>query len=491
MSPAALIGIDLGTSNCKAAAFDEQGRLLAIARQPIETHAPGPDLAEQDVAAWRQAVAGCLHQLRAQATFNHYAIAGLGITGHFPSLALLGPEGEPLRPAIIWKDSRGILPAHLPGPEVAKRTRLPVSYLNTLPLAKLFWLKHHEPACLDSARLGWCLGAKDTIVFYLTGRAVTDPIEAWWTGLAGQAGQSWDEKFLEQAGVPADCLPEILPMTALAGGILPTAADQTGLAAGTPVVVGTGDGVCGMLGAGVLQPGQGAIMSGSSLIVAAPVSERVIFAGNESIVRLPSALDAYDVLYTSTLCGSAFTFVFNLLGEHRWRDIQAQALRAAPRPDDPLFIPHLEGITSPIVNPNLRGAWLGLASGQDWPELYRGVEESIAFCARQILDAFREQGVTLPAVRLAGGGAQERSAGQLYADALGQPVARLVTSEVGCLGAAALAAVAARIYPDITAAIAGMVVGAEVIEPGTNQAVSEKRYQRFCEASAWLNGWSS
>ncbi|MGD0574993.1 MAG: FGGY-family carbohydrate kinase [Anaerolineales bacterium] len=483
-----LIGIDLGTSNCKVTAFTLDGRLVVTAVDPIATATLDSHRSEQEVEDWWQAVVRGLMHLWRHGAIDSHAVVGVGVCGHWPSLALLDAGGKALRPAIIWHDTRGIFSAPLTAEVLAARANLPIEYARTLPVSKLLWLKTNESRSLGDHHIGWCLGAKDTITFRLTGRAATDPLEARWTGMAGPLGAAWDEDVLQTIGLPVACLPEIRPMTACAGGVSAEAAAITGLAPDTPVAVGTGDGYCGAIGAGLTAPGQALVMLGSSLIVVTMAPRGLIPHDHPAIMCFPPLIDTYDVLYTSTPCGSADRFVTALIGKQELDRVRDQALALAVTAVAALFIPHVVGITSPWIDLDMHGAWLDLAPDQGWPELYRAVVEGIMFSARQILETIAGFGVPLRSVRLAGAGVTNPAMCQMYADALGLPLAYGQGVETGCLGAAALAAVAAGVYPDLGRAVEAMVPDtSEVFVPNPEKSrVYIARYQRFKEAMAWL-----
>lgn len=483
-----LIGIDLGTSNCKVTAFRLDGRLVASAVEPIATATLDSHRSEQAVEDWWQAVVRGLKHLWRHGAIDSHRVVGVGVCGHWPSLALLDAGGRALRPAILWQDTRGIFSPTLTAEVLAGRANLPIEYACTLPVSKLLWLRTYESQSLDDDHIRWCLGAKDTITFRLTGRAATDPLEARWTGMAGQLGAAWDEDVLQTIGLPVTCLPEIRPMTASVGGVAAEAAATTGLVPDTPVAVGTGDGYCGAIGAGLTAPGQALVMLGSSLVVVTIAPRGLVPPDHPAIMCFPPLIDTYDVLYTSTPCGSADRFVTALISRQELDEVRDQALALTVTTDAALFIPHVVGITSPWIDLEMHGAWLDLAPDQGWPELYRSVVEGIMFSARQILETIAGFDVPLRSVRLAGAAVTNPAICQMYADALGLPVAYGGGVETGCLGVAALAAVAAGVYPDLGRAVEAMVPDtSEVFEPyPAKSMVYFARYQRFKEGMAWL-----
>lgn len=476
---AVLIGIDVGTSSCKIAAFDDAGRQLALVRSPLPTTLGPNGAAEQSAEDWWRAATSGLRQLHRQHLFQSGGPIAIGVCGHWPSTVLLDPDGLALRPAIVWMDTRCRLPAGLTVSLLADRVGLPSSYLPNLPVTKLAWLQQHEPDLFASGRLRWCLGTTDTVGLRLTGRAATDPLEAWWTGLAYAGGGAWDPALLAAIGLSPSALPEIRPMATNLGTVTRQAQSETGLPAHSLVAVGTGDGYCGLIGAGAEE--EAVVIAGSSTIVAAHVPSDRPLPAQLPILRFPPFRLGRDVWYASLTPHPADALVAAVAGKEISAAARQTALGLRLTPTAPQFVPAPASAGGLALEPP-RGDTLQ----PDEASLYRAALESVTFSVRYWLTAMTAPGQPAGPVRLAGGGAASPGLAQLYANDLGRPVVRRAGAEIGCQGAAALAAVAAGLYPDVAQAasrLAPPVTEVRFPEPAQHAHI-EARYQRFLEALA-------
>ena len=236
---------DLGTTGNKATLYDAEGCLVGAAFHAYATEYAHPQWAEQDPAAWWEAVCCTTRRLLQQTKVLPSEVACLTFSGQMMGCVPLDAKARPLRKAIIWADQRANAQAAWVGErlsfdEIYRITghRLSSSY----SLNKMLWLRDRQPDVYAAAHK--FTHAKDAMVARLTGRFVTDPSDASGMNLYDLEGGVWSERILAALGLDADRLPEIVPSTAVVGGVLPSVADEVGLAAGTPVVIGGGDGAC-------------------------------------------------------------------------------------------------------------------------------------------------------------------------------------------------------------------------------------------------------
>lgn len=490
MFKSSLVGIDLGTSSCKVTAYDTRGGVLTYDRLRLETSVPESGFSEQDAEEWWSKLCGALRGMTNQLQEGGWKVAGVGVCGHWPSLVLCDAEGNPLRPAIMWNDTRGGLPSYDHEESLSQISGLPHSYCRDLPVAKLYWLQQHEPETLAFPGLRWCLGAKDYLTLRLTGQATTDTIEARWIGLRDAEKSARGNSLLTELGLSEQCLPPVLSPGSCAGVVSHNASQASGIPSGTPVAVGTGDGVCGVIGAGVIRPGGVVILAGSSIVAACLVERDGAFRGDDSIMRFHSGGVLPDMLYTSTPSGAAVGFMKELLGCRDWKTILERSLINPDNLDDPMFIPHLAGMTSPWHSMKLKGAWIGLRYGQGWKDLCRSVMEGIAFSARHMLERILMIQEAIAVIRMGGGGADDPYVCQFYADVMGRPITWLSTRELSCLGAAMLASVAATEHCDLPVAQQEMVRETVNFFPRLEGTVREQRYLKYKQACEWLDTWS-
>ena len=257
-----LLGIDLGTTTCRAAVFDLRAGQVGASSLETAARYPRPTWAEVDPRVWWEGTVRVLRQTLGAAGVDPRAIAGVGLTGLMHAPVLVDAAGEAVTPAMLWMDQRC-------APQSARLEpgRAPAGRFGTsLSAAKLRWLADEQPQAL--ARAAHLLLPKDFLRLRLTGAVATDPSDAGGTGLYRRQDGAWDREAVDLCGVPRRLLPPVRPSWSLAGSVTPAAARATGLAPGTPVAVGGADTYCTRLGAGGLAPGEACLYVGTAAWVA-------------------------------------------------------------------------------------------------------------------------------------------------------------------------------------------------------------------------------
>jgi xylulokinase len=391
-------------------------------------------------------------------------IAVVSFSGTMNGALAVDADGIPLRSAILWADQRataeaGLLADRCGGAQVYRTTGTRIT--PSCSAAKFLWIQRHQPAIYDRTHL--FLQVKDYAAFLLTGDFASDYSDASNTNLFDLAARTWATDLIAASGLDPAKLPPLSPSTAVIGYVTPQAATLTGLLAGTPVVIGGGDGACATVGAGAVHPGDAYINIGSSAWLA--VTARRPLLDPEMRTFNLAHLDPALVMALGSMqaAGGAFDWLERLLRGEAEGDLHdALSLTAAsvpPGADGLLFLPYLLGERSPYWNPQARGAFVGLTMMHGRPEMARAVLEGVAFNLRLILDAFRAQQDDLgeragiDAVRLIGGGARSPLWRQILADVLGMPILlpELVT-EATSLGAAIAGGVGVGIFDSFAAA---------------------------------------
>jgi xylulokinase len=456
-----ILAHDLGTTGNKATLFDaETGASVAAAFEPYDTSYPQPGWAEQDPAAWQRAVLRGTRRLIAEGPFEPGQIAAVSFSGMMNGCLLVDASGMPLRSAIIWADQRAtaeadFLAQQCGAAQVYRRTgnRANASYT----AAKLLWVQRHQPELY--ARTYRVLQAKDYAAYLLTGVLATDYSDASGTNLFDLERREWAVDIIEAVGLDAHKLPPAYPSTTVIGRITAQAAAQTGLLAGTPVIIGGGDGACATVGAGSVQPGDAYNYIGSSSWIAV-TAERPLY---DPLMRTFSFihLDAryYFPTGTTQCAGGSYDWLERLLrgdGDEKHklhRELDAAAATVPPGSRGLIYLPHLIGERTPRWNPLARGAFIGLTMSHGRAEMARAVLEGVAYNLKAGLDAFQAQGTGIKAMRLIGGGARSPLWRQILADVYGLPILRpALLSEATALGAAIAGGVGAGVYPDFTVA---------------------------------------
>lgn len=410
-------------------------------------------------------------------------IDAVACTGQFPSFVCLDKAMEPIRPAIIYSDGRATresqeIISKIGLRSVKKRVGLPFCFFPTLPLAKLIWLRRNEPNVFRRTRM--CLGAKDFINLKLTGEARTDFLEAWWTGAVDVRRKSWSNETLASVKVSGDLFPTIDSALAIAGFVSVEAARETKLAAGTPVMVGSIDGMCAMMGAGAIAPGAFIDSGGATEIMGSLTKKRMPSSIGDTIFSwdYPENL---RLVYTSTSSsGLALqwyrdTFLSGLL-QKSYGQLDAYAKKKTAHPSGILFLPHLVGEFSPFYDPAAKGVIVGLDLTHDWIDVYRSILEGVAFSIKQNVEIYAKLGLQTNKIVSVGGAAESTFWNQIKADVTGLPVETRAVSDTGCLGAAIIAAVGMRQYVNVKQAAEHMTRLKKRFLPNNRNV---KRYARL------------
>lgn len=459
-----ILAHDLGTTGNKANLFDTDGTLLRSAFAAYATAYPQPNWAEQNPDDWWHAVRTTTQQLLSETGADPGAIAAVSFSGQMMGCVPVDADGAPLRTCIIWADQR----AQAEAEEMAKRCGGDEVYLccghqasPAYSAPKILWVRRHQPDIYVQAVC--FLQPKDYIVYRLTGRFVTDYSDASGTLLFDLVTRDWHQPFLDALDLPRERLPELLPSTGVAGEVTAQAAQATGLAAGTPVVIGGGDGSCAGVGAGVIEPGDCYCYIGSSAWVSVASAEPVPDARQRTVTFHHIHPQRYAPMGTMQAAGGARDWAWRLLHDGDL-DLDAAAAEVPPGANGLICLPYIMGERSPYWNPLARGTFVGLTMPMGKAETARAVLEGVAMNLRFILDALRDQSPDIRSVRLIGGGSRSPLWRQILADCFKLPVEMLsLTSEATSWGAAVAGGVGAGLYDWEIAAERSRVI--DTVEP--------------------------
>lgn len=487
-----IIAHDLGTTGNKATLYDREGRLVGASFYAYNTEYAHTGWAEQDPRDWWQAVCQSTRRLLEETRVSKNDIACITFSGQMMGAVPLDKEARPLRNAIIWADQRALeqelwIAERLSFAEVYQITghRLSCPY----SLAKILWIRDHQPEIYEATHK--FVHAKDSIVARLTGNFVTDPSDASSMNLYDLEKGAWSDKILDAVDLPADKLPQIRQSMDVVGEVRAAVADEIGVAAGTKVVIGGGDGACAAAGAGVIQEGAAYNYVGSSSWIAIstpkPIYDpdyRTFTFGHviPNMVMPTGTMQAAGASYQWTRDQLALVEqqAAEALGISVYELINLEIAQVAPGAEGLFYLPYLMGERSPRWNPHARGAFVGLTIRHSRAHLYRAVLEGITMNLRVILDAFRQQGTRIDAMRVIGGGASGRIWNQIMADVYGMPVHRLaILEEATSMGAALVGGVGVGLYPDFSMIETMNHIAGTVLPDPKAQAIYDRMYPIF------------
>lgn len=475
---ALLLGIDAGTSSLKAVLYDEDLGPVAGARREYATRYPAPACAEQDPEDWLRALCAVTRELLERAAASPGAIAAVGIDG-MSSLALpVDAEGAPLRPAMIWLDRRAAAEADHARGDFEDRL-LAVSGNRSDPSCfapKVAWIREHEPEV--HARAAAFLHCNAFLVQRLTGAFTMDVSEAGMSLVCDIRTGGYSDELVRAWGLDRRKLPEVLPCTAVAGRVSPAAAAITGLAAGTPVIAGAMDNVAATVGLGLREDGDAYVAAGTVVNVGV-MRDRPATAG-EGLVYHGGPERRWLVNGGADAAGAGLPWLRAVLGDTDLAALSALGTGVACGEQPLVFLPYLAGQRAPLWDDAAAGVLLGVTPATQRRHLARAVMEGVALAARHV---FERLGVARPArAALTGGITHSRAWTQLMADATGIPLAVCGEAEVSTLGAAALAGVAAGVFPSAREAAARVPEGAPLEPDPARARYYDALYAVFSEA---------
>ena len=336
--------------------------------------------------------------------------------------------------------------------------------------------------------------AKDFIGYRLTGELATDPSDASSTNAFDQSAEAWSEEILAAAELPLSLYPEVRPSTDVLGRVTRAAAAASGLAEGTPVVVGGGDGPMGALGAGILGPQSGAYCYLGSSSWVSLASDNPLYDPAMRTMTFNHVLpDRFVPTATMQAGGASLEWVVETLApgqEDRYPRLLGEAERVEASGDGLYFLPHLLGERSPYWNPAARAVFAGLARHHGPAHLTRAVLEGVAFNLWTGLLAFAENGIEVTSVDAIGGAANSPVVLQLLADVWGVPVVRRnLTDEATAVGAAVVAGVGVGLFDSFDVARRfSAEVSTATPDPDRHTRYREA-YALFMEAYQRLEPW--
>jgi len=424
-SSGVVLGIDLGTTNCRCVVTSLEGSSLATASSEVAIETPSPTAAEVQPERWWDAAVEVTRRALRCAGVEGSEVAGIGLSGLMHAPVLVGDDGSVLAPSQLWLDQRCAPQAAALTEELSDLSPMP-DLRTSVSAPKLRWLSEHVPEVVRSARA--VLMPKDFLRFRLTGEVATDVADAIGTGLYDEVGGSWREVVVAAVGLSVAQLPPVRRADEVGGWLQPGPAALLGLPAGVPVAVGGPDTLSARAGIGPLEQGTPLVYLGTAAWLA-------IVEGRDAL-GIVRARDAGAAAAT----GAALRWSRDLLGEGLDYEAIDRLVRASqPGARGVVFLPHLMGERGPELAPGARGSWLGLTLAHERGDLLRAVMEGAAFQLRAIVEASglaQEPTGDRGAFRVFGGICRSEVWLQIFADVLGVALEVPYEPEVSARGAA-------------------------------------------------------
>jgi xylulokinase len=454
MNAMRLLGLDVGTSGCKAIVFDNRWNIVARSSRRydlIRVGESGYELDAETVWAKVREVIAEAHA-RAGAKTDAVAVSALGDV-----IIPLGASGTPVRPCILDFDPRGKDEIHdfVEGFGEAKlfeTTGMPPIHINSL--AKILWYRKNEPHTYRQVRR-WAT-FEDYILQKLGVKAAASYSMAARTMLFDIHRKSWSPEILAAAGVRESDLPQPVPSGEVVGKLDAGAAGELGFSAGAAVCSGGHDMVCAAVGAGLNVDDRRTaldIMGTMEAVIVLTKKPNLEKAMLENLYPCYPAWNEYISLSLNFTSGSVLDWYRDLFSGSRgvqesdaYRDLLKDI--DSDTPGELLLVPHFSGVCNPVFNPDARGFLYGLTLNTAPRDLAQGILEGLCFDLKSHVRGFREAGIPIEKLKIVGGGSQSDAWLQLKANITGLEITRSDIHDASAMGAAALCGKAVGIIDD-------------------------------------------
>ena len=405
------IGLDLGTSSLKAILVDENQQVLAEHAVALTVQRRHDGWSEQDPQSWYDAALEALRALAAKA--NCSDVRGIGLSGHMHGATLIGADGAPLRPCMLWNDTRSHAEAAEMDADPQFRDVTGNIVFPGFTAPKVAWVRHHEPEVFE--KTAKILLPKDALRLFLTGEYVSEMSDAAGTAWFDTARRDWSDGLLATCGLTRGHMPALIEGTAPSGRLRTALAQDIGLPR-CIVAGGAGDNAAAAIGAGVVRDGTAFLSLGTSgVLFAANAGYRPdpASAVHTFCHALPDTWHQMGVILAAT---DALEWLSRLTGQSA--AALTTGLGPVQAPGKTLFLPYLGGERTPHNDAAIRGQFLHLEHATNAQEAARAVLQGVSFAFADCRDALAATGTTLTRALVLGGGSKSDHWVQMLATTL-------------------------------------------------------------------------
>ena len=504
-----LMGVDEGTTGCKAAVFDEEGKFIASASREYPSYYPKPGYVEQDLEEIIRGVYDSCREAIRKSGVKRNDIAGVSFSNQ-GSLLMLDKNGDSaLKRAIGWQDMRynEVLP------EAKKRLRSIMTDDEYFDLAgcnygfynipQIDWVKKNDPA-------GWekvaCLCGHQTYLLKKFGVSsfFIDESEAAVLGMMNMGTREWDDRLISAYGVDKSLLPEIIHRPGeITGRVSEEAAFESGLPKGCIIGIGGHDVNCSKMGCGATEGGTETLIVGTAGVSLLVCDEYVKDPHKRITFRTNPGFDNYQQYILTYTAASSFRWFrdelcsFEVTASHLMHtdpyDIMtAIAQNSKPGANGVTVIPCLQGAHGRRKNGHARGTFFGVSLGTTKADIAQAIMEGITYEMYDII-RMNEEYTEIKNIRLCGGVINSPYWCQMFADVLNKPVEITEVPEIGALGAAMCAGIGAGIFKDCLDAVKKCVKVAKVYKPDSERTAEYRkafdvweRYYSVCNEKIYV-----
>lgn len=435
------LGLDLGTSAVKATLIDGAQAVVGSSSAPLEVSRPHPGWSEQNPRDWLAAFETAIDALHARHAGALAAVRGIGLSGQMHGATLLDERDEPLRPCMLWNDTRAHAEAAALDADARFRAVTGNIVFPGFTAPKVAWVRNHEPRTF--ARVRFVLLPKDYLRLKLTGERVSEMSDAAGTSWLDTRARRWSAELLAATELDERQMPALVEGTAASGTLRRELASRWGMGGEVVVAGGAGDNAASACGLGAVSDGNAFVSLGTSGVLF--VANRAYAPNAASAVHtfchaLPATWHQMGVILSAT---DSLNWLATLTATTPAELTSALGERLAA-PGRVTFLPYLGGERTPHNDAGVRGVFVGLGHETDRRALAQAVVEGVAFALCDSRDALHAAGTQIARLQAVGGGTRSRYWLEALATALGVPIDVPVAGDFGAaFGAARLGLIAA------------------------------------------------
>jgi xylulokinase len=494
-----LLGIDVGTTGCKAAVFSEEGRLLASAYEEYDVQRPQPGRAELDaVEVWAK-VKRTINEVVSSSALD--PVKALAVSSLGEAVVPVTEDHQVLGSSILNFDARGeeyleSLSRILPNERLYRINGNTLG--NHYGLTKLKWIKEHQPDLYERADkfllwgsfVSFMLGAEPVVDHSLANRTLLFDIDR----------EAWSEELLALAGLDRSKLPDTAPSGTVMGMVSDRVAGELGLPSNVSIVTGAHDQCANAVGCGVIQEGHAVYGMGTFICITPVFSQR-----REPAVMIERGLNTEH----HAVPGKYVSFIYNqggslvkwfrdtfAAGEHRQaeaagREVYADLFSELPeRPSGIMILPHFTTTGPPEFVSDSCGVIAGLRLETSRGDVLKGILEGTTFYLKECVESLSPTGIEIADFRAVGGGSKSDAWIQICADIMDRPFVRPKIAEAGTLGAAIIAGTGRGVFSSFEDGVEAMVSLERAFEPDPQQQkLYESRFEKYRRLWPLMEGY--
>jgi xylulokinase len=482
-----LLGIDVGTTGCKAVVFSEEGTLISSAYAEYDFQSPTRGQAELNSEMVWQRIKETI--ARALLDSKGDPVKALSIASLGEAVVPVTRDRQILGPSLLSFDIRGAeyldrLPAFQKSEHLYRINGNTLG--NHYGLTKLLWLRDHRPEIYEKtfkfllwgSFVAFMLGADPVVDYSLANRTLLFDLE----------GEEWSKELLQDAGLDLEKLPRAAPSGTVMGCVSTRLANELGVPTGTPITTGAHDQCSNAVGCGVIEEGQAMYGMGTYICIVPVYSSRPDpkLMVERGLNTEHHAVSGKYVSFVYNQGGSivkwfrdTFTAVEHNEAKARGEDIYIRLFDELPdHPSRLMVLPHFSTMGPPDFISDSCGLVAGLYLDTSRGEILKGILEGNTFSLKECVDTLPGAGIEINSFRSVGGGSKSNGWIQISADILGKPFARPTITEGGALGAAIMAGAGTGVFSSLQEGIEAMVHIERTFEPDPRR---QREYKNLFE----------